>query len=111
MAELPFVMIATALAVVIALTLLWSLSVALKDASIIDIFWGPGFVLIAWVAFLFSDGVDARKWLLATLATLWGLRLGVYLALRNIGHGEDPRYVAMRKRAEANGQSFARRSY
>ena len=111
MAELPFVMIASAVAVFVALTLLWGISVAIRDASIIDIFWGPGFVLIAWVAFLFSDGVDERKWLLATLASLWGLRLGIYLALRNLGHGEDYRYQAMRQRAEEQGKSFAFRSY
>ena len=29
---------------------------------------------------------------------LWGLRLGGYLAKRNIGHGEDFRYVLMRRK-------------
>ncbi|MEM1262544.1 MAG: DUF1295 domain-containing protein [Pseudomonadota bacterium] len=111
MAELPFVMIATAIAIVLALTALWLVSVVIKDASIIDIFWGPGFVLTAWVAYLFSDGIEARKLLIAGLATLWGLRLGIYLAWRNLGHGEDPRYQAMRERAEQAGKNFAVRSY
>jgi steroid 5-alpha reductase family enzyme len=31
----------------------------------------------------------------------WGLRLGGYLAKRNIGHGEDWRYKAMRKKKGA----------
>ncbi|MEM8983740.1 MAG: DUF1295 domain-containing protein [Pseudomonadota bacterium] len=111
MAELPFVMIASAVAIVVTLTALWLVSVVVKDASIIDIFWGPGFVLVAWVAYLFSDGVEARKLLLATLATVWGLRLGIYLAWRNLGHGEDPRYQAMRERAEQAGKNFALTSY
>ena len=29
------------------LTLLWAISVAVKDASLIDIFWGFGFLVVA----------------------------------------------------------------
>jgi steroid 5-alpha reductase family enzyme len=36
--------------------------------------------------------------LVASLVSLWGIRLGAYLAWRNLGHGEDKRYTAMRKR-------------
>jgi steroid 5-alpha reductase family enzyme len=32
------------------------------------------------------------------LVTVWGLRLAIHLYLRNRGHGEDPRYRAMRRR-------------
>ena len=38
------------------------------------------------------------------MVTLWGGRLAVYLFVRNHGKGEDPRYVAMRKR---RGDAFA----
>ena len=41
--------LSAALILAIVATLLWLLSVAIKDASIVDIFWGPGFALIAWV--------------------------------------------------------------
>ena len=37
-------------AVLAAMTALWGVSVAVRDASIVDIFWGPAFVLVAWVA-------------------------------------------------------------
>jgi steroid 5-alpha reductase family enzyme len=36
----------------------------------------------------------------AVLMTVWGLRLGGYLAWRNIGKGEDARYRAMRDKWE-----------
>lgn len=111
MTELPFVLTSTALAVLASMTLLWIVSVPLKNASIVDIFWGPGFAMIAITAFLSSDGLDARKLLLTVLTSLWGLRLGLYLAVRNIGHGEDPRYVSMRKNAEDKGQNFATHSF
>ncbi len=77
----------------------WLLSLAVRDASIVDIFWGLGFVLVAWVTFLAADGEPARQVLVVALVTVWGLRLAGYLAWRNIGKGEDYRYRAMRKRA------------
>jgi steroid 5-alpha reductase family enzyme len=51
--------------------LLWLLSLALRNASIVDIFWGTGFVIVAWAAFLFTpDGFLPRKLLLAALVTI-----------------------------------------
>jgi steroid 5-alpha reductase family enzyme len=77
---------------------LWLLSLALRDASIADIFWGFGFAVIAVLTFLWTnDGGSARRGLIAALVTLWGLRLAAYLLWRNAGRGEDPRYVAMRR--------------
>jgi steroid 5-alpha reductase family enzyme len=76
-------------------TPLWLLSLALRDASIVDIFWGMGFVILVWSTRL---QVDASPYSLplAIATTLWGLRLAAYLAARNLGHGEDRRYAAMR---------------
>lgn len=111
MTELPYLLTSTAVAVLVVMTLLWILSAAIKNASIVDIFWGPGFALIAITAFLTSDGLYERKVLLTALTTLWGLRLGLYLAARNLGHGEDPRYVRMRFKAEKAGKNFTASSF
>jgi steroid 5-alpha reductase family enzyme len=86
----------SALAIGAALFALWLLSLRLRDSSIVDIFWGVGFVIIAWVTRASAQGAAARSALTLALVTLWGLRLAGYLAYRNIGKGEDPRYVAMR---------------
>ncbi len=83
---------------------LWLVSLAVGDASIVDVFWGVGFVIVAWMTFATADGNLARKWLVALLVTLWGVRLAGYLAWRNLGKGEDYRYRAMR---EKRGKSFA----
>lgn len=77
--------------------LLWLLSLPLKDVSIVDIFWGTGFVIVGWGTYLAAD-VDARDVLPPLLCTLWGLRLSGYLAWRNHGEPEDHRYRAMRER-------------
>lgn len=81
-----------------ALFLLWLLSLKLKDASIVDIFWGLGFAMIAITSFVVTDGYIARKSLLTTLVVAWGVRLAWHIGSRNLGKGEDFRYQAMRKR-------------
>ncbi len=80
--------------------LLWLLSLVLKNSSIVDIFWGTGFVIVTWMAFLLTpDGFEARKWLLAILVTIWGLRLSLHILRRNWGKSEDFRYQAWRAQA------------
>lgn len=90
------------------MTLLWLLSLRLKDASIVDPFWGSGFVITAWFYFaLTPDGFPARKWLLVLLTTVWGLRLSLYLLWRNHGKGEDFRYRAWRQEEGARWWWFS----
>ncbi len=91
-------MLSAALAIAALMLVTWVISVLISNASIVDIVWGFGFVVVAWVVRLtVDDGLDARQWLLVAMTTIWGLRLAVYLAWRNLGHGEDYRYRAMRK--------------
>ena len=92
------VLIINAVALIAALTALWGVSVAIKDASIVDIAWGSTFVLTAWITRFTADGHEARQNLLVILTTIWGLRLTLYLAKRSLGHGEDARYVSIRRR-------------
>ena len=88
-----------------ALTALWALSVAVKDASLIDIFWGFGFLVVASVCLYIAPVKTPYLFLLAALPILWGLRLTLYLGKRNLGHGEDKRYVRMQARAAKKGMS------
>ncbi len=90
-------MLVAALTIAALMLTTWLVSLVLKNASIVDIVWGLGFVLVAWAVRLTADGLDARQNLLVILPTIWGLRLSGYLAWRNHGKGEDYRYKAMRK--------------
>jgi len=81
----------------ILVSLLWGLSVIIKNVSIVDLFWGMGFVIVNAVYFYYSGDFFHRKILLLVLVTIWGLRLSLYLAWRNIGKGEDFRYQEFRK--------------
>lgn len=77
---------------------LWLASVFLRNASIVDVFWGIGFALVAASGFFWGHAsTAARSLLISAMVVLWGLRLGGHLFLRNAGHGEDPRYAAMRR--------------
>lgn len=82
-----------------ALSLLWLVSLALRNASIVDPFWGTGFVLVTLLTLATGSGpnIGPRAGLLTILVTLWGFRLSLYLLWRNRGHGEDKRYRAMRE--------------
>ncbi|MCU0962095.1 MAG: DUF1295 domain-containing protein [Pirellulaceae bacterium] len=93
------------LLVTAAMTALWLWSLRTRNVSIVDVFWGLGFVLISWVTLFLSETVEARSWIMASAVTVWGLRLSTHLAVRTAGKPEDYRYAAMRER---QGPQFAR---
>lgn len=85
---------------VVGFTIIWLVSLWRRDASIVDPFWGTGFVIITWFTFLstIQDSQTARECLLIVLVTVWGARLSAFLFLRNLGRGEDKRYASMRSK-------------
>ncbi|MFN0052310.1 MAG: DUF1295 domain-containing protein [Planctomycetales bacterium] len=103
MSPLWQLLLSNLLLVLLVLTILWIVSVVRRDASIIDPFWGLGFVLVIWNSVWRCAAPEPRVWLLAGLTTAWGLRLSLFLGWRNWGHGEDRRYAAMRA---AHGRRF-----
>jgi len=87
----------------VAFSGLWLVSLALENASIVDIFWGPGFILVgAYYAMSVSGGPTLRGLLVLGLVTIWGLRLALHIGIRNAGAGEDFRYRKWREEAGTN---------
>jgi steroid 5-alpha reductase family enzyme len=84
--------------IVLFFTLIWVLSVILKNASIVDIFWGMGYVLVAGFYFFITPDFSTRKIITMGLVALWGLRLSIYILWRNFGKPEDYRYKEFRKK-------------
>ena len=76
----------------------WVASIQIDDASIIDVFWGIGFVLIALLCAAGGQGSPGRRIALAIMASLWGVRLAVHIRRRNRGRPEDLRYARLRWR-------------
>lgn len=77
----------------------------------VDVVWGVGFAIVAVTTLVASDGHGEawRRWLVAVLTVLWGLRLAWHIATRNRGHDEDPRYLDMLARAPGNRALYALR--
>jgi steroid 5-alpha reductase family enzyme len=98
------VLVAAFVTIVCLMLATWSVSLLRRDASIVDIAWGLGFVLVAWAAKFVTGASGSGNWLLLLMVTVWGLRLTGYLAKRNLGKGEDFRYRAMRRK---HGERFA----
>ena len=94
------------LALVVLMTFGWIVSLPIRNVTVVDSLWGLGFVLTAWLSFFIVDeGYAGRQWLVTLLTTFWGLRLSIYLSIRNWGQGEDPRYAKWRI---ASGTKFWR---
>lgn len=91
-------MVVSAVTIAIVMLCTWLVSVAIKNASIVDIVWGAGFAVNAVVLAATQEADGARQVLMALLVGVWGARLAGYLASRNLGHGEDWRYQAMRRK-------------
>lgn len=99
MTPLTTMLLNSLLVVIATMMCIWLLSLIRRDASIVDPFWGTGFIVVAWftLASMPPEQDVTRSWLLAALTTIWGMRLSLYLLWRNWGHGEDRRYRAMRE--------------
>lgn len=85
------------LVILIYVTLVWLKSLWQKDAGIMDIFWGLGFIVVAYfyLAADYSNALQPR--LLYSLVFLWGVRLSLHIAVRNLGEAEDARYANWRR--------------
>jgi steroid 5-alpha reductase family enzyme len=84
------------------MSLLWIISIIVKNVSIVDFFWGLGFVITCAFYFLKTDVTNPRNIIITTLVAIWGLRLSIYIAWRNKGKGEDFRYREFRKKYGEN---------
>lgn len=97
-----------AAAIFIYMNMMFILSRIKHDNGIVDIAWGPGFVIVALLTFFAKSGMGPRPLLILTLVSIWGLRLAIHIFLRNHGRGEDFRYRHWR---ETWGKWFVLRSY
>jgi steroid 5-alpha reductase family enzyme len=86
---------------------LWLRSLALRDASIADTFWGLGFVILAGFYMARTGGWPVRGAIVIFLTAAWGIRLALHIHRRNRGAPEDARYAAWRRRS---GEAFWWRS-
>ncbi len=91
-------------------TVLYFAALYLRDASIMDMFWGVGFILIAaqslYIAYYNNLDMSIPKLVVTALVVVWGVRLSWHIFSRHTG--EDARYVSWRNEW---GSSYWWRSY
>jgi steroid 5-alpha reductase family enzyme len=105
---IPFVTAAALL--VVYMCCMFIVGLRARDNSLVDISYGPAFLVACWGAWIASGTMSLhfRPLLLLGLLTLWGLRLGLHIGIRHRGRGEDFRY---RKFREDWGDTIIWRSF
>ena len=82
----------------LVVSILFGISLVNKKADIIDIYWGPSFLLSCLTLLLINKNFSFPHLILVIIVGIWAIRLGSYLYIRNMGHPEDIRYSKMRSK-------------
>ncbi len=85
----------SAIFLVVYFTLWYIAGIMLKNAGIVDVGWGTGFVLLS--VFTLYSSYSLSGLLLSLPVWIWGIRLAVHIGKRNFGKPEDFRYAQFRK--------------
>ncbi|HLD92094.1 MAG TPA: DUF1295 domain-containing protein, partial [Patescibacteria group bacterium] len=67
----------------IFMNLMFFASLIFKRNDIADFAWGIGFIVVAFLNFILSKDFQQTKMILTFLVFLWGLRLTIYITIRN----------------------------
>jgi steroid 5-alpha reductase family enzyme len=87
----------SALCIFCFMCLMFFIALVKKDNSIVDVGWGIGFILVAYITFFFCGQGRLHQKLVTFIVQIWGLRLALYILIRNWGKPEDFRYAQWRK--------------
>jgi steroid 5-alpha reductase family enzyme len=92
--------------VLIFMTLAYMVSRKVKRTDIVDMAWGPAFVVATVASFVLSDfhvpvGQNIQT-LVTALVIVWAARLTYSIYRRLKSHPEDKRYVALRRKWKGN---------
>jgi steroid 5-alpha reductase family enzyme len=81
---------------------LWLVHLRTNNASVVDPGWAFGVPLLAITYAVMGPGFTGRKWLMAGMAAVWGIRLGTHLLIRTVGQPEEGRYQELRRQWKTN---------
>ena len=70
-------------------SVLFVISLWIKKADIIDIYWGPAFLLSSLIILFINQAYSLPSFVIIFVLGLWSIRLGSHLYSRNIGQSED----------------------
>lgn len=86
----------------------WPISIKIKKANIIDVYWGYSFIFYFLFYLLLSKSpYFLTKIFLIIVCFIWCFRLGTYLLYRTLGEAEeDKRYTEIKKNWNVTDQGF-----
>jgi steroid 5-alpha reductase family enzyme len=101
---LPQTLLITYAVLFTMMSILWVIGMRMKNAAVVDVGWGLGFVFVVVVALFTIERLALRNLLIAGLVSLWGARLAWHLLTDRImgGRPEEGRYVDIRARWKTN---------
>ncbi len=93
------ILLTTTVGLLVLFTLAYLWARRIDNYGIVDFVWAYSFAAVAWHYALAGSGWHARALVIASLATIWGVRLGGHLFARVMGHHpeEDSRYRQLRE--------------
>jgi steroid 5-alpha reductase family enzyme len=85
-----------------AITSIWIIGLIQGNHSMMDGYYGFGYAVPVWIAYLLTGAASATAAILLLMASLHGCRLGYYLSRRWVGYrkttGGDARYLGFRQK-------------
>jgi len=92
---------------IVMMAIVWAVSCRIKNAGIVDIAWSLGFAPLAVFYAACGPGWQTRRCVMAGMAVLWSLRLGLHLLVRvkRLHPEEDTRYRQLRAEWGANANT------
>lgn len=77
---------------------LFFISLKIKDNSIVDVFWGTGFLIFAGILFFSQENRNIFEIIFFTIFCIWWARLTYHIGKRKLfSKKEDPRYAGWRQ--------------
>lgn len=78
--------------------ILYVISLKIKDNSIVDVFWGTGFVIFATILFFSQNNHNLLEIVFFLIFCIWWIRLTYHIGKRKLfSKKEDPRYAGWRQ--------------
>ncbi|MEX0930921.1 MAG: DUF1295 domain-containing protein [Candidatus Paceibacterota bacterium] len=92
--------------VILLATIVFFISQLIENNGIMDVSYGPLFAIAAWSTILISGTYEILPILLATIATMWGVRRGIRAVKKNDLLKESDWYTTLRTEWQANGRVY-----
>ncbi|TCL68401.1 DUF1295 domain-containing protein [Rhizobium sp. BK251] len=109
---LATLLILLAVAISVTMAFAWSVAIRTGSSGWIDVVWsfgvGAGGVIGSLAPLGTGGDISPRRFLVAAIIGIWSLRLGLHIAARTHGGGDDPRYRQLR---EEWGESYRGRLF